>query len=374
MSESGRRIAFAGSRGFADFYGVGGMQSYIRRLGLELARRGHRVDYLVHAAHQEQDIRPVPGIRVRYFSAVADGLAELSTGGYSDVIRVWMARWDRLEFVRHVLGREAASRRNHYVWFVLPDPPGKRLLGMFEGLATSRGGRLFCVSARQWRAAKRWTRKASLLLPPVPEAFFLRPSEKPLAWPLRVTFLGVLHPDKGIKEVVELFGVLRDDPRFDCSIYATHDPRASVEAALHAWLFHHKNIRYVPMEQRKWSVELEQEVQAVLAQTDVFVQPLQSLQNTVDTPLLVLEAMASLCAVLTTPLGSIPEVYGESPFLISPSGLVGRAATLLKGLNETALLAERTRIHGRNQALGFSQAAVVDALLAAIEEVRVVER
>lgn len=364
MGQPERRIAFAGSRRFADFYGVGGMQSYIRRLGLELARRGHTVDYLVHEAGQGRVCAPAQGLRVKYFRSVSEALAELSSGGYSDVVRVWLARWDRVEFVRYIWSSRAQSQRNHYVWFALPDSPGKRCVGLMEGLATSRGGRLFCVSARQWRVARRWTRKASLLLPPVPEAFFIPPEDKPIRWPLRVTFLGVLHPDKGIKEVVELFELLRDDPRFDCSMYAVHDPGDSVQTALHRWLLHHENIRYVAMEHHEWSAELERQVQAILARTDVFVQPYLSLQNTVDTPLLVLEAMASLCAVLTTPIESLPELYEESQFMIPPSGFVQRAATLLKGLDETTLWAERTRIHGRIRDLRFSQSDIVDAFLA----------
>jgi glycosyltransferase involved in cell wall biosynthesis len=373
MDGRGRRIAFVGSQGFADFYGIGGMQSYVRRLSLELAGRGHCVEYLVHGA-RAHEVSPVPGLRVRYFRSLTEVLAELSSGDYSDIIRVWLERWDRLEFLRYVLSPKGGSRPHHYMWFVMPDSQGKRLLGLLEGFPASRGGRLFCVSARQWRAARRWTRKASLLMPPIPQEFFLRPEDKPLRWPLRVAFLGVLHPDKGIREIVELFTALEDEPRFQCSIHATHDPGSGVQRALHDWLLRQPRIRYVPMERRHWSGDLEREVRTTLAETDVFLQPLQSLQNTVDTPLLVLEAMASLCLVLTTPLGSISELCASGEFVIPHAGFAERAATALKTMSESRLREERTRIHRRNQELAFSQAEVADAFLAAIGDGKTRER
>jgi len=368
MNKVGRKVAFVGSQDFADFHGIGGMQSYIRRLGLELARRGYIVDYLVCGAQQEEEVIPVDGVCVKYFRLLVDALAELPSGSYSAVTRVWLARRDRFDFVRYVLSHKALPF--HYIWFVVPDSLSKRLLTFLEGMVISRGGYLFCVSPMQWRVAKCWTRKACLLLPPVPQEFFLEPEEKPLRWPLKVTFLGVLHPDKGIEEVVELFKMLRDDPRFECSIYAIHNPKVPLQVKLHKRLLQERSIKYVPMERGKWSVELEKEVQAILAKTDVFVQPFQSLQNTVDTPVLVLEAMTSLCAVLTTPIGSIPEIYGESQFLIPHSGFVERAADLLMKLGKEDLLKERMRIYRRNKELSFSQAEVADKFIAAIEKER----
>jgi glycosyltransferase involved in cell wall biosynthesis len=347
------------------------MQSYVRRLGLELARRGHPVDFLIHEAGRREDVQPSPGIRLRYFVSLADSLAELSSGSYSDIVRVWFASTDRLAFLRHLWSPGARPRPHHYVWFVVSDSPAKRLLGMLEGLATSRGGQFFCVSPRQWRSARRWTRKASLLLPPVPEVFFLRPDQKPVRWPLRITFLGVLHPDKGVHEVIRLFEALRGDPRFECSLYATHDPTDRAQVALHERFLEHEGLHYRPMEPRPWSPSMETEVQAVLAETDVFVQPFQSLQNTVDTPLLVLEAMASLCVVLTTPIQSIPELYGNRRFLFPYGQFVERAIEVIQGLDETALSEERARIHLRNQELGFAAADVADRFLAAARDGKV---
>ena len=343
------------------------MQSYIRRLGRELASRGHEVDYLVHEAAETREVAPFPGIRVRYVVSLEESLAALSSGAYSDVVRVWFAAGDRFGYLRHLLGSPRGAVRHHYVWFVVSDSPPKWLFGMFEGLASSRDGRFYCVSPRQIRVARRWTRHARLLLPPVPRAYFLRPEQKGLGQTLRLTYLGVIHPDKGLLEVMRLFAALREDSRFTCSIYATHDPSDSAQVALHERLLRDQAVHYVPMAPALWSPEMDARVRSILAETDVFVQPFQSLRNTVDTPLLLLEAMASLCAVITTPIQSIPELYGNPGFLLRSEGWVESAISLLRGITETTLREERVRIHRRNQELAFSEAEVVDRFLAAGE-------
>jgi hypothetical protein len=357
-----RRIAFVGSRGFADFYGIGGMQSYIRRLGRELAARGHQVDYLVHEAGVPREVTPFPGVRIRYVPSLQESLAILSSGNYSDVVRVWFAGADRFGYLRHVMG--AAPGRHHYLWFVVSDSPAKWLFGMFEGLASARHGRFYCVSPRQLRAAKRWTGDARLLLPPVPRAYYLSPEQKSVGPALRLTYLGVIHPDKGLLEVMRLFGALRGDPRFSCSIHATHDPHDVAQVELHQRLLRDETVHYVPMTPSPWSPELDAHVRAVLAETDVFVQPFQSLRNTVDTPLLMLEAMASLCVMVTTPLQSIPELYGNRRFLLPAEGWMESALSLLRGMDESTLRAERERLYRRNQELAFSEAEVADRFLA----------
>jgi glycosyltransferase involved in cell wall biosynthesis len=203
----------------------------------------------------------------------------------------------------------------------------------------------------------------------VPEEFFLKPEEKAFEWPIRVTFLGVLHPDKGIKEAIRLFTALRNDSRFRFTIYATYDPHSAHQRQIHEWLLRQDGLIYVPMERNIcWTPELEQRVQSVLAETDIFIQPFRSLQNTVDTPLLVLEAMASLCIVLTTPIGSISEIYGKSPFIIPYQHFVEKAIALLKGIDEDRLLKERLRIYRRNEEVRFSQPEIARKFLTRLKE------
>ena len=365
-----RKFTFLGSQRFADFFRIGGMESFIRRLGFELARRGYRVDYLVYGANREKEISPAPRIYVKYIRSLRDALAIIISSDHSDVIRVWMERDERFQYFQWILSTANQDFNVYHLWFCVPDSPIKRLLTYAEFAALSYRGHVFCVSPRQFRLLRFLGRgaKIHLLLPPVPEYFFLKPEEKALKWPIKVTFLGVLHPDKGIKEVIKLFTALHDDPRFKFTIFAAHDSHSVCQRQLHEQLLAQDGFVYTPMERDVlWSIDLEKKVQEVLKETDIFVQPFLSLQNTVDIPLLVLEAMASLCIVLTTQIGSIPEIYGKSPFIIPHKHFIEEAIALLKGIDEEQLRKERLRIYRRNKELGFSQTEVAEKFLEMVE-------
>lgn len=349
-----KRIAFLGHVRHADIFGIGGMASYVRRLGTELARLGYTVDVYYHGAEARRTETTGAGVRIEYFRVLWEALAALALGNYHDIVRIWLSGWDRLVYVSYRLSPKRHQPNYHYMWFAVPDRRWKRVVAMIEQFLAVRAGRLVCVSPRQVHALQARILDAVLILPPVPEGFFARLEEKSLIWPVRVSFLGILHPDKGVRQTVELFRSLACDGRFQCTIYAIHKQCDPEQVALHKWLVSQVDIRYVPLGGVLWSPENEQIVQNVLRDTDIFVQPYRSLQNTVDAPLLVLEAMASCCAVLTTRIGSIPEVYGESPFVIDSPNFARRAEDLLKGLSLEDLAAERVRVHQRTEQLRFS--------------------
>jgi hypothetical protein len=50
--------------------------------------------------------------------------------------------------------------------------------------------------------------------------------------------------------------------------------------------------------------------------------------------------MASLCAVITKPFGNIPDIYGESNFLIQPQIFVQETIKLLQGISFDTLANE----------------------------------
>jgi glycosyltransferase involved in cell wall biosynthesis len=82
-----------------------------------------------------------------------------------------------------------------------------------------------------------------------------------------------------------------------------------------------------------------------------------------DTPLLLLEGMASLCAVITRPLGDIPGIYGPSPFLLSGDGNMADAAQRVKEARNL-LDEERQRIRLQNERLGFGLDKILNQFIA----------
>jgi glycosyltransferase involved in cell wall biosynthesis len=117
-------------------------------------------------------------------------------------------------------------------------------------------------------------------------------------------------------------------------------------------------LHYIEVERKLWTPATDEQVLKLLRETDVFVQPYRTLESTVDTPLLLLEAMAALCVVLSRPVGDIKEIYGESPFIIYGDSFVDSAMEVLEHLASakgmSTLMQERERLYQHVRSLGCS--------------------
>ncbi|OGR43272.1 MAG: hypothetical protein A2X35_08020 [Elusimicrobia bacterium GWA2_61_42] len=183
---------------------------------------------------------------------------------------------------------------------------------------------------------------------------------------IRLTFLGRIDAGKGIDEAIRIFEALRDSPKYECCIYGIRCERESQSRVIHEQLAKQRMIKYVAVDRNRYSLETEQFVRDVLADTDVFIQPYQRLSSTIDTPLLLLESMASLCAVLTKPYGNIPDIYGESDFLLSPVNFVQSAVGLLQNTLVENIQREHLRVFAQIQKYSFNSSVVAKQYLAAI--------
>ena len=111
---------------------------------------------------------------------------------------------------------------------------------------------------------------------------------------------------------------------------------------------------------QRWRLRLPH----ILRDTDILLLPYQKLSSTIDTPVLLLEGMASLCAILTRPLGDIPEIYGASRLLLSEPAAA--APIILE--SRDFLEEERQRIRRRNQELGFGLDQILNQFIQAIAQ------
>jgi glycosyltransferase involved in cell wall biosynthesis len=176
-----------------------------------------------------------------------------------------------------------------------------------------------------------------------------------------LAYLGRTDPGKGVEEAVEIFRALKDRPDIEariCGFQWRHSPQSK---RLHEWLGQQDDITYVCNEWRQWSEDTDRWVADTLRNTDILVLPYKQLSTTMDVPLVLLEGMASLCAVVTKPYGDIPWVYGDSPFLLPEEGSAQTAVALIERARDL-LPAERKRLDERNAELGSRSSAVVRRL------------
>jgi glycosyltransferase involved in cell wall biosynthesis len=356
------KIAFFGAYGSFDCFKIGGTESFARRLAGGLIQQGHQADFVVYGAPNSFQGQAGPGIRLSVWLALKEALAALS--GYDHVITIYVHAGDRLCYLR--FRRRARGRlRFHQVYFVCRESPIRRKLAFLDARLYPFNGRLFCISPRLLREVERWSARGALLLPPVPEAFFLAPEDKPRHEALRVNYIGRTEPGKGIETVIALFTLLKNHPQVQLAIYGYYHPNSTPSVQVHEELSRQTDIPYFYTPYASYTPQVDEKLRRLLMDTDILVLPYQRISSTIDTPLLLLEGMASLCAVATRPLGDIPATYGAGPFIINNPGGIEAAATAILGAREV-LEAERRRVKQQRDTLGFSTNSIVDKLISAL--------
>lgn len=346
------KIAFFGNRNYFDYYKIGGFESFVRRIALELISNGNEVHYILYNAQKENELEVFPNLILKYFTNYGDAINSVSKE-YRFLIDVWIDKPHRIHFLNFCKALYPEIQCI-YLWLNFPDSFYKRILKLMELKCFSLYGRAVCISPRQYKYVKKVIRDIIFIFPPVPEDYFLTPAEKPVNKRIKVVYLGELTPMKYIEEVIQLFNWLRNDTRFKCIIYGTYDPRNKNSVEIHNFLKSQNFVEYIHIPKEKYSPKVDELVKKVLKETDIFIQPYKSLVNTLDTPLLLLEAMASLCVVVTTPIGSISEIYGKSQFLIDKANFLESVKNLFNNLTYKQILYERRRIFNRNQELKFN--------------------
>lgn len=351
------RIAFFGQQGAFSYNRIGGVDSIARRWGLELIRRGAEVDFVHFGGGTVRTVTNPGGLTQRYCATFEGGLAAL-TGGYDHVVTFYVPARKRLAY-GCFRRRRARETQFHFLYTSWPESWLKRELLFLESRLMPYNGFLLCVSPRQQRRVSRWSNRTLLFLPPTPESYFLRPEEKDTRDPLRVVYMGRVDPGKGTPEALSLFTELERSGQFETHIYGYPWRDKPETMQLHHQLLEQDLVPYQPSRCDRYSAAVEGQVRRILRQADVLYLPYRRLSSTVDTPLLLLEGMAHLCAVVTRPLGDLGQIYGTDRWMLDDVTDLDRARSKLQELKQQ-LPQERSRLASHNQEMRFDVRNVVD--------------
>jgi len=345
-------LALAGT---FDFHQVGGTDSYVRRLSLGcLAQEpGMQIEWVFYGprGRRPAEETPAPGLTVQRLERFEEAMAHLRDGRFDHVVVAQLRPADRL---RLRPARDLCGSRAHRLEFFFGRGPLRRWLKFRQVRRAGLDGTVFCASGRIQRYLAGLGCRAMLLPPPVPAEYFDAPApadRRAPGQPAKLLFLGRIDPRKGAAAAMELMTALARAGRYRCEIRGIRIAADPPAQRLHRRLLDQSAVPYVPIERQGWSASLETQTVEALGAADIFVQPYCTLDSTVDTPLLLLEAMARGCAVLTTPVGEVAAVYGDSPFVTGPRGFVASARRLLENLDDERLRQERARV--RRQAAGL---------------------
>ena len=361
------KIAFFGLYESFDYYRIGGTDSIARRLAVELRARGEQVEFVHFGAPTCREETAPESIALRYYQAFDESLKALANQ-CDHIITIYVPPKYHLAYARF-RWKTKSRARFHFLYSVWPSSRAKRRLLSAELRIAPYNGHLLCISPRLCRSVSQWADRAMLLLPPVPQNYFLTPEEKPVADRLRITYVGRLDPGKGAREAFSFFKYLRHHrPTIQTRICGYPWAHRAETMRLHQELAAQDVVEFEPTEVGRYSSIADTNVRRILRQTDVLFLPYKKLNSTIDTPLLILEGMASLCVVITRPLGDLPELYGTEAFMLQDMLDYSGLLKMLVSLQERIAF-ERQRLAQRVLTQRFSTREVVDKLLEVLSTV-----
>lgn len=351
-------------------YGLGlpgnGAAMYAQRLALGLTRRGHRVEVVTQPVGEFPQAGPY----------------EVQTVGGKRLTRL-----GGLRFALPVLLLFARRRRRPGVHLVhtLSANPRMALLGSavsrIAGVPHVHSALSATHSSRQFRFVDLLVYTStnghdrphgSVHIPPPVDVARLRSAratESRFAKDsFRVGFMGPPLRRKGLRPFVEAIPAVlasRPEVSFDLAVAVS---QVSLFPELRKEL---RWLRTFIREQRlERHVRIHGEVEAAsfLRALDVLVFPVQTASDILDPPLTIVEAMAAGCAVLSTRVGSIPELLsdGETGFLVD-RGREGDPCAYADALVGLASCRERVARVGR-LAAERAEAFSLDQVAARFEE------
>lgn len=309
------RACFVGMASAINLSHVGGTESIVRRL-LEAGQDSGAISFEVVLIGKKSEYQSVHK-GVRYFDNLNEAISYFeSREGMDIIIKMYLPFFERLKFLLYRL----RSKKRFYVILTSWGRGVKRLSLIFDAIIYGYNGGIICISKRQHDFLKKFFKKVFFVLPPVPNTYF-QDMGKLVKKDYDLVFVGRLDLSKGIDIVVDVFEILLEKyPDLNIAIYGIRFSGDDYSRSMHEYLLSDNcNIKYYPVERKNYSTELEAASSEVLKRAKVFVQPYNNVYGTIDSPLLVLEAMASGCVVLTSQEDNLKGLYGDSDLYIPSS-------------------------------------------------------
>lgn len=347
-----------------DFNQIGGTDSIIRRVTEELIATGNIVEYVHYAADKQYEKKINDQLTVKYFDNFKKALSAMEQGA-DYIVSIHLARKDRMKYASFRKANFSTIKFIH-LFTVWPENSLKRMLMFAEAKYFPFNGCVLSVSPRSHKHVSKWTGKSTLLLPPVPRDYFIKPEVKPYSNKLRVAFVGRIDPGKGTPEAIELFNKLSSHKRFDTKIFGFPWKHRPETMKLHDKLLSQTDICYEPVEYERWSPQVCMNLCSQLRNIDILILPYKKLSSTIDIPLLLLEGMANLCAVITPNLGDLHTIYGDSPFNLPGDWDLSRAYDIIINAHNW-IETERVRIYGQCARLKFDTPTIACKFLKSLK-------
>ena len=365
MSDTSNTICIFGVVRSFDYNQIGGTDSYFRRIALTLAQRNRNMEFVHYGCDQDEHDTPLPNLSIYRYRTLESALTHLSERQPIVVVNAVRAK-DRLRFMRF----RFQHRKTLSIFITLslyPEALVKRLRYLLELRLYPYTDGAICMSSRIATTVRTWRQSTTPLLPPVPTAMYLSPTQKPAGNRFSVRYIGRLERGKGAEEAIAIMEAISHRHDIDLNIVGYMFDGDTHAVELEKKLIKHPAITYTRAEHAYWSPELEAELANTLKETDILLLPYRRLSSSIDTPLLLTEGMASLCCIVTPQLGDIPSLYGTSPFLLALETLTQDAISLLGNITRADITTERERLYQRVRQLDFDSDTTSEKFLTIVD-------
>ena len=361
------KVAFIGDQDGFNYESIGGVENYMRRLAFDLVSLGCSIDMFFLNAKKQSITKVSDQIILHYEIANSHTIDKVLTD-FDVVLPVYLSFFSRLVFLFKVI---IGNKRGIIVkiLFNWQDNGIKRFIYFFEAMVMA--GTIICLSNRQFKYLDRLSYlgkiKPSVVPPPVPNSYFESEVDKLESFrsdSIEVVFVGRLDFGKGIDEVITIMESLSDDPRYRCSIYGIFFPQDLYGRKIHEELTNQNSISYFPIERSNFSEKLEYETGNILKKAHIFLQPYKKISSTVDAPLLIYEAMAALCLVVSRNIGDLQVIVGSDEYLLDDlpeKDFIYQAVQKIKSIDKMAFRDEVRRVSQMNTA--FKDIRVADTII-----------
>lgn len=355
-------VIFYGYYKSFDYYKIGGLESFYRRIASILSEKGYRVSFVFYGGTSDGSYEITDSLSLKYFKSFQDSLQYLLSEG-SLIIDNYILKRDRIAYILFRTTNQKSISFGHIYAGALEGIQSKVVSFLNHKFPPFSGPVLSPSYMIQEKLMKSGL-KSDVMYPPIPANYrvsMTRREEKRL----RLTFMGRFDENKGIKEVISLFKKLSlNELAVDLCVsgYFGHD-LANVKETKDSF----NSIPELKVQQKsweKWSPEMDEHVVKLLQETDILILPYHNLKGTMDPPLLVLEGMACGCLILTTDVGSVKEFYGESRFLLEHNSFVDEAYAIINEIfrDRNMLSVERDRIAEKVKSLQLNTKSVISCL------------
>ena len=348
------RVAIIGDRSGCDYYSIGGVENFMRRIALQITVAGHSVEMFFLDSREQRRSQIDNSLILNY---VKEDFRCIFTvlQSYDVVLPAYLSFRRRLFFLLLVflLGVRGKIFKVLFNW---QDSSFKRLIYFTEANFIARN--IICISQRQvdflTSIVKLLPSCVTKYAPPVPPSYFASTEGKINRLDpgnIKLGFIGRLDRGKGIDQVVQVMNYFSKKGGYECSIYGIRFPDDQYGESIHNMLCKQSNVRYVPIERSKYDPSLEHQVGVVLRETDIFLQPYKAISSTVDAPLLVYEAMAALCTIISRNVGDLRRILASDRFLIEEmddEAFVQCLIEMIEGLSVDDLSSEADRLSALN--------------------------